>query len=101
MRELSRVISYILGILLLLAVLPLPYGCYTFLRLVIFIGGLFLAYQIHKQKQFGWAIGLVGIAILFNPLIPVYLTREIWLPIDLVSAGLFFYSSSLMKDMKV
>jgi len=29
------------------------------------------------------------IALLFNPLIPVYLTREIWAPIDLGLAVLF------------
>jgi hypothetical protein len=34
---------------------------------------------------------LAGIAILFNTIIPVYLSREIWLPIDLISSCILFY----------
>jgi len=32
---------------------------------------------------------MLGIAALFNPLIPVHLSKEIWLPID-VLVGIYF-----------
>lgn len=95
-----KAVSTVVGVLLLIAILPLPYGYYTFLRLVVFISGLFLAYRFYEQKQSGWAILLTGIALFFNPVIPIYLAREGWLPIDLISAGLFFYARFLVKEDK-
>lgn len=86
-----RTIATLLGIFLFLAILPLPYGYYTFLRLIVFVGGLFLAHQLHGEKLYNWSVIVVGMAILFNPLIPVYLSREVWLPIDIVGAVIFFF----------
>lgn len=91
MEEPTKTIATIVGFLLLIAILPLPYGYYTFLRLVVFGGGLSLAYQLYEQKHPNWSVVMAILAVLFNPLIPVYLSREAWLPIDVVSAGLLFY----------
>lgn len=91
MKEPIKTVAPIVGFLLLLAILPLPYSYYTFLRLTVFVSSLFLAYQLYEKKSHGLSLVLVGLALLFNPLIPVYLSREAWLPIDLVSAGLLFY----------
>lgn len=95
MKEPLKTTSIVLGVLLLLAIFQFPYGYYTFLRLAVFVGGSFLAYQLYQLKSVSLAIALVCIAILFNPLIPVYLSRETWLPIDLVSSGIFFYIGKL------
>ncbi|MDY0388017.1 MAG: hypothetical protein RBT65_12995 [Methanolobus sp.] len=100
MKEPLKIVNIALGVLLLLAILPFPYGYYTFLRLAVFIGGSFLAYQLYLRESVGWAVVLACMAILFNPLIPVYLTREIWLPIDLLCAGLLFYTSFTLKGVK-
>ncbi len=66
-----------------------PYIYYSNLRLVV-CGMLAVdAYVIWqgapKLRPAAWT-AIAG-AILFNPLAPVYLTREIWRPIDLVTAG--------------
>ncbi len=98
MKEPIKTVATIVGILLLLAILPLPYGYYTFLRLVVSIGGVFLAYQLYERKLQGWSVVLALLAVLFNPIIPVYLSREVWLPIDLVSAGLFLYIGFIVED---
>ena len=100
MKDLSKNIATILGLMLLLAVLPLSYGYYTFLRLVVFVGSLFLAYRLHERKHSDWAIGLIFIGILFNPIFPVYLAREVWFFIDLICAGIFFYITNLVKGQK-
>jgi hypothetical protein len=76
------------GLLCLLAVLPLPYGFYTFLRLAVSAAGVFAAIELMREKNFLWVL-FGAIVLLFNPLIPVYLDREVWFPIDLFVAGLF------------
>lgn len=87
----TKNISFLLGFLLLAAILPLPYGFYTFLRLTVFLGSMFLAHTFYKQDRLNIVLLLAGIAILFNPILPVYLSRELWLPIDIVSAVIFFF----------
>lgn len=74
--------------LLFVASLPLPYGFYTFLRFVVCGAAAYLAFHEYgvRESVTAWAIGLGVIAVLFNLLIPVYLSREVWAPIDLVAA---------------
>ncbi|MDC0564565.1 hypothetical protein OAP51_07215 [Alphaproteobacteria bacterium] len=76
------------GLLCLLAVLPLPYGFYTFLRLAVSIAGVFSAIELKREENFLWLF-FGAIVLLFNPIIPIYLTREVWFPIDLFVAGCF------------
>ena len=76
-------------VVLLLGLLPLPIGYYTFVRIVTCISAAYLAW---KEYEFGngkmsnstWILG--AIAILFNPIVPIYLTREIWLFLDVGAA---------------
>lgn len=77
--------------LLFVALLPLPYGYYTFLRLVIAASAAYLAWQDYRKKNAfnGWSLILSMVALLFNPLIPVYLDRGSWFIIDLAVAGIF------------
>lgn len=72
----------------LVAVFPLPYGFYTFLRLLVSIAGIVAAINLQKEGNFLWVL-FAAIVLLFNPLIPVYLSRELWFPIDLIVAGCF------------
>lgn len=76
--------------LLLLALLPLPYGFYVLLRLVVCGAAALLTYDEYRScgRVSGWATVLAGVALLFNPLIPVHLTRQIWAPIDIGTAVL-------------
>ncbi|MCV9944917.1 DUF6804 family protein [Rhizobium sp. BT-175] len=77
--------------LLFVALLPLPYGYYIFLRLVIAASAAYLAWQDYKKQNAfnGWSLILSMVALLFNPLIPVYLDRGSWFIIDLAVAGIF------------
>lgn len=40
-----------------------------------------------KGNQDGWLFVLIPIAILFNPISPVYMTRESWVPFDVIAAA--------------
>ena len=84
---------YVLCFMLVLAVLPLPYGYYQLLRLAATVGFVWLAISAFNNNLQGWAVGAGLLALLYNPIIPVHLTREIWLPINLISAAVAFLSS--------
>lgn len=80
------------------AVLNLPYGYYNFLRLAVTSAGVLVCLQLRKTKEVVPLIGFVGIVLLFNPVFPVYLTREIWFWVDLLAAGIFFIAG--LKEIR-
>ncbi len=84
--------------LLLIAIAPLPYGYYVFLRLAICGLGIFMAYMSYRGnvKWLMWVF--IAVAVLFNPLIPIHLTREIWKPIDVICTIIFLCSVIPRKD---
>ena len=89
--------SVVIAFLLLIATLPLPYGYYMFLRWVTCGMAAFTAY-IGYQWETKWALYVfIPIAILFNPIFPIHLTKEIWQPIDIVVAVLFSVSAFVLK----
>ena len=79
------------AILLIAALFPWPYGYYGLLRLAVFVVSAWIAYE---QWRFddavsGWVVAFGGVALLYNPFIPVHLTREIWSVLNIATAGLF------------
>ena len=76
---------------LLIAVARMPYAYYTFTRIVICGSASFLAAVswIDGGKNRFWAVVFALVAILFNPLIPVYLKRETWFYFDFGVAAIF------------
>ncbi len=83
----------------LLAVLSLlgalgdnPYGYYQFLRWLIFAVGVYSAYLSYSFNQKIWPWIFAIIALLFNPIIPFYLSRNTWQPIDVIVAIIFLVS---------
>ena len=85
--------------LLVIAVLPLPYAYYTFLRLFVCAASAYLAYQhfVHEDSVDRWVVLLVAIALLYNPFIPIYLTREIWILANLITATTFVLHFALLR----
>ena len=82
------------AILLILApLISFPYGFYMFLRLIVTITSIIII--IYNIKAAGGVneitISFGLIAILYNPIIPVNLTREIWMPINFVTSGIYMY----------
>ena len=74
---------------LLVAVLPLPYAYYMFLRWVVILSaGLHLALAA-QRRIWGGAAVCAGIALLFNPIAPVYLSKGVWAVLDIAAAALF------------
>ena len=63
------------AVLLVLAQADWPYGYYMFLRLVVCAAAGFLAWQQWQveDRLSGWVAGLIGICLLFNPIVPIHL----------------------------
>ena len=81
-------------ILLILApLISFPYGFYIFLILIVTITSIIIIiYNIKAAGGVNEITILFGlIAILYNPIIPVNLTREIWMPINFVTSGIYIY----------
>jgi len=89
----------IAAVVLFVAVIPVwPYGYYTFMRFLVCCVSAYVAFKLNNIKRLKLhVVPLVAIAMLFNPLIPVHLSRNIWLPID-IGTGLYFIA--LVISMK-
>ena len=71
--------------------LPMPYGYYNLSRLVVSGCAIYFAYQLFQkeEKTFVWVFGFL--AVLYNPIIPVYLyEKEIWMVINIITGIVFF-----------
>jgi Family of unknown function (DUF6804) len=80
------------ALLLFVALGHHPYGYYTFLRWAVCIAAIVVAW-VTWNSRLQWATWpFVGVAILFNPLAPVYLQRSTWRPIDVI-CGLVMLAS--------
>jgi hypothetical protein len=70
-----------------------PYGIYTLLRIVVTLSAAFVIYDNYKKlNKVNVTIVIFSIIlIVFNPLFPIRLNKELWLPIDLITAAIYFY----------
>ena len=74
-----------------------PYGYYQLLRFIVCGVSVYVACMAYTWQKI-WATWLFGfIALLFNPLAPIYLSRELWQPIDVICAILFIVISFVLK----
>ncbi len=93
--KMSNGVKYCLGVcgalcaLYLIGVADLDYGYYTFLRIASLIAlvSLILVYWSETVNALN-PVTIIGgvILILFNPIFPIYLDKEIWVVLDIISA---------------
>ena len=83
--------SKISAIALLAAMIPVwPYFFYQLLKLVVFGTAAFSAYLYHKEKDKKWMWIMIIVAVIFNPINPLYFGHLLWSIVDLIVAILFF-----------
>jgi hypothetical protein len=86
MKPLYTTVCIILGI----ALLPISGGFYTLVRIIVTIGAVAATIQNSSNGINIWSIIYGGMAILFNPLVPVYLhDKGAWVMIDIIAIILF------------
>ena len=91
-----RLVSVGAAVVLMLALARWPYGYYQFLRVFVFFAGIFVGVVLRQssdgtKQNLSWA--LFATALIFNPLLPVHLPREIWSVLNIAGAGVFAYSA--------
>lgn len=95
-------LAMIAGVMLLLAVPPMwPYAYYQILRDVVCIVAVILAIAAFNGKQHTWVWIMGIIAVVFNPLAPVYLSKGTWVLLDIVAAGCMFIASRTFEGKDV
>ncbi len=62
-----------------------PYDYYIVLRLVCCAAFTYLALKAHAQGKEGWVWVIGVMAVIYNPIIRIHLTREIWSAINIAT----------------
>lgn len=90
--------TIIAGVMLLLAIPAIwPYAYFQILRWVVMGVAIYNAYTANKFNITQWVFTMGIIAILFNPLFPLYFQKDIWMMLDLIAAVLMFVSIVKIK----
>jgi len=88
-----RIFLLISSLSLIAAIFSLPYGYYTLMRLIVAGTAVYAATNSYKSDDKFNTVIMIIVALLFNPVIPIHLSREVWMPIDLITAVyMFIYS---------
>ncbi len=78
------------AVMALIALAPLPYDYYTVLRIVVSGAAALIAWrESQATTSRAWFWVFVATALVFNPFVPIHLSRGVWFFIDLAIAGLF------------
>jgi hypothetical protein len=78
-----------------------PYGYYILLRWVCCAVFAYIACQASASKEREWAWVLGVTAMIYNPIVPVHLTREIWSVINVVTISIAVASIFVIKPIDV
>ncbi len=82
-----------------IAILPLPYMYYEILRVVVCLGIIFMLISSWANLEGLTKAILIVIALLFNPFSPIYLSKMVWVVIDLV-VGFYMLNLNLERGDK-
>ena len=94
----GREVQVCAAVLLLGALADWPYGYYQFLRLAVCAAGGFCAWRAWMHRQPLWGSGMVGLVLLFNPILTVHFRRGEWAWIDALAALAFIACPSAKKN---
>lgn len=89
----SKYLWLVPAIASLIALLPMPYGFYMLLRIVVCSAGAYIAYVEYQRanKANHWCILFGVAAFVFNPIVPIHLERSLWALLNIGTALLFLF----------
>ncbi|MBL4589909.1 MAG: hypothetical protein JKY11_07530 [Alphaproteobacteria bacterium] len=96
----SKLLWLIPILLLLIALLPLPYVYYQILRWIVCGCALYIAYE-HYQEKMEWnklVITFTAIAILYIPIGAIHLFKEIWAVLNILTVVVFGYDCKTKRS---
>jgi hypothetical protein len=83
--------------LLLAALWATSQGVGILLDILVCVGAITVATQAVTQPRYIWTAGFVAIAVLFNPIVPVVLPRNVFLWLDVACTLAFLLSLADLK----
>lgn len=87
---------------LLLAVFLPPFASYqVLLQILVPTGALFVVLQSGRAARYYWAAAFIAVAVLYNPIVPVVLSRSTFILLDLVCVAAFAASLVALKSMAI
>lgn len=91
-------VVYVTSAMLFIGAAPLPYGYYTLLRLVAMVVFIWAAIVVRERghQVLPWVFAVL--ALLFNPIIKIYLPKEVWAVIDLACGVLLLAASRFVVE---
>lgn len=96
-----RYFYVVAAVMLLVCLLPMPYGYYNLVRIVTMAAFAIKAVDYRKTGKTELCIGCIAAVVLFQPLVPISLGRLIWAIIDVIAALFFFFCAGIIKAEKV
>lgn len=91
----ARIIS---AILLFVALGKHSYSYYVYLRFIICGVSIYGIYFSRKLQNINWAWTFGIVAVLFNPIVPIHLNRDLWAIIDVAVAVIFLFSINRLRN---
>ncbi|MCA9391399.1 MAG: hypothetical protein KC582_04045 [Candidatus Magasanikbacteria bacterium] len=95
-RTYSLLVRIVNVLLLGVAFIELPYGFYQFVKVIVFVSAALFAYESYSLKYKSWLFIWVITSLLYNPIIPVHLNRELWLFLN--GAALLIFSWGMLAS---
>lgn len=86
------------AILLLVAIADFDYGFYMLIRFIICTISVYFTFAAYKTENERWMWIYGMLAALFNPFLPIHLSKSIWVMNDLIVAITFVISVFKYKD---
>lgn len=98
LRRTALIPALIATVALLAGVVLIEGDGFTIIRYVVSIFALIVGVFAWQAKQWWWLIGLVPIAVLWNPVIPIELgLADLWLGLQYVAAAVFIAAGILIR----
>lgn len=92
-------IKLCIAALMILCLLPMPYGFYNLVRFISMIGFIILAVRAFNSNRNILAIVYGSLALMFQPFMKLVLGRDIWNVVDIVVAILLI--GIVVKDKEI
>ena len=81
----------------LLALMDMPYGYYQLLRLVVAAASAVIAVAAWQRASHAAVIAFGLLALIYNPIVPLHLKREIWEWVNIGTAAAFLVALAVFE----
>jgi outer membrane protein assembly factor BamB len=85
--------------MLFIAIASLPYQYYNALKIIVSVASIYAVILSHRYQKKLVILPFIITTILFNPLVPFSLTRNIWMIIDIICGVWFIISILVLKKL--